>query len=96
MIPTIEQIVEDLKAGTITASQAVTWLHQHAQGAANELRDMFAGLALQGMLCNGFMPSEVSQHGRIPYDYPGAAYEMADAMLKAREPQHCSLPTKEK
>lgn len=49
------------------------------------LRDYFAAAALQGMLCNGFMPSEVSQHGHTPYDYPGAAYEIADAMLKRRD-----------
>lgn len=47
------------------------------------LRDYFASAALQGMLCNGFIPSTVSQHGCVPFDYPGAAYELADAMLKA-------------
>lgn len=94
MIPTIETIVEDLKAGKITASQAVSWLHQHAQGTASELRDMFAGFALQGMLCNGFMPAQVLRNGVPRASYTEAAYELADAMLKAREPQNCL--TKEK
>lgn len=56
----------------------------HNEGQAGmSLRDYFAAKALQGMLCNGFMPSECYQHGRIPTDYPSAAYEIADAMLKA-------------
>jgi hypothetical protein len=52
MIPSIETIVEGLIAGTYTAAQAVGWLHQHAEGAANEERRYFAALALQGVLAS--------------------------------------------
>lgn len=50
MIPTIEQIIEDLLAGTISKSTAVTWLHMHAEGAENDLRDHFAGLICASMV----------------------------------------------
>lgn len=40
------------------------------------LRDWFAGMALQGMLANGFMPNQ---------DYTRAAFKLADNALKARE-----------
>lgn len=85
MIPTIETICEDLKAGTITVQQAIGWLYMHAEGATSELRDHFAANALTlggeffhilGNGCN--TPKTVSE----------AAYQIADAMLKAREPQH--------
>jgi hypothetical protein len=39
------------------------------------LRDYFAAKAMQGILYEGLDPAETAQH----------AYEMADAMLKARE-----------
>jgi len=42
VIPTIETICEDLKAGKITVQQAIAWLYQHAEGAANEQRDFLA------------------------------------------------------
>jgi hypothetical protein len=79
MIPTIEQIVEDLLAGTITKQQAVGWLHQHAEGAANDMRDMFAGAALQG-LCGGTPGAHL-----VPPNAATLAYEYADAMLAARD-----------
>lgn len=45
------------------------------------LRDWFAGQALSGMLCNGFMPKRPSE---IAWDYPAKAYELADLMLAER------------
>lgn len=39
------------------------------------LRDYFAAKAMQGILFEGLDPAETAKH----------AYEMADAMLKARE-----------
>jgi hypothetical protein len=85
LIPTIEQIVEDLLAGTISRRQAIGWLHQHAEGAANELRDMFACAALQGMLGNSYndgvnKPLSVATN----LDMAEMAYAQADAMLKRR------------
>lgn len=48
-------------------------------------RDWFAGMALQGMLCNGFMPNQYLRGGNTPdWDYVTASYAMADAMLKER------------
>ena len=55
------------------------------------LRDWFAGQALNGMMANGYMPRPVrtlstSTSDATHYDYAGKAYELADAMLKARQP----------
>ncbi len=36
MIPSIEQICEDLIAGTITLEQAIAWLQEHQKGDENE------------------------------------------------------------
>jgi hypothetical protein len=79
MIPTIEQIIEDLIAGTISKSQAVIWLNQHAEGAVNELRDYFAAKAMQGI---------ISKYGNDSVRFETTAensYRLADEMLKARE-----------
>lgn len=76
MIPTIETIVEDLAAGTISKQQAIAWLHAHAADAANDLRDHFAALAMQGMLANNWNTNYA--------DWAEHAYKMADAMLAAR------------
>lgn len=92
MIPTIEQICEDLKAGTITVQQAVAWLHQHAEGAANDLRDHFAGLALSGMLnsmanvnCHTAALTKAREAGILLHEGLAiSAYAHADAMLSAR------------
>lgn len=86
MIPTIETICEDLKAGKITVQQAVKWLHMHAEGAANELRDCFAAAALPAYIA---AQMEAAARGKSHADsvVAGDAYLMADAMLEAREPQ---------
>lgn len=76
MIPTIESIVEGLADGTYTKSQAVTWLHIHAEGAASDLRDHFAGLYMQGYIA-------ASGHGSLE-EIARDSYLQADAMLKAR------------
>lgn len=85
MIPTIEQIIEDLLAGTISKQQAIGWLHQHAEGAANDLRDHFASQALTGMLSyynreTGDFHTNSSFQKNAEY-----AYAQADAMLTARD-----------
>ena len=83
MIPTIEQIIEDVIAGTITKSQAINWLYQHAEGSANELRDHFAGLAMQGGV--KWNKEHGDEFGYIPaYDVANGAYRYADAMIKRR------------
>lgn len=92
MIPTIETICEDLAAGKITVAQAIGWLHQHAEGSANELRDHFAGLALSGMLnsmananCHTAALNKAREAGILLHEGLAiSAYAHADAMLKER------------
>jgi len=75
MIPSIETIAEDLAAGRINIAQAIVWLHQHAEGSANELRDHFAGLALS---------HQYAYHDSDAAKAAEWAYQLADAMLAAR------------
>lgn len=85
MIPTIETIVEDLIAGKITKSQAVTWLHQHAENAHRDLRDYFAGKALQGILANEDERRDGRGTGLSTHEGCAmSAYHYADAMLAER------------
>jgi hypothetical protein len=49
------------------------------------LRDYFAAKAMQGMLCNGFVPSLSQDANRPHYNYAKHAYAIADAMLEARK-----------
>jgi hypothetical protein len=79
MIPTIEAIVEDLLDGSISKQQALAWLFQHAEGSANELRDHFAGLAMQGICASG--PGCHMTNDAISAE----AYRVADSMMKARQ-----------
>jgi hypothetical protein len=89
MIPTIEQIIEDLMAGTINKSLAIVWLHAHAEGAANDLRDHFAGLAMQAMtsdikrvisLCDEAKRQKHSYAEEVALQ----SYVLSDEMLKER------------
>ena len=88
MIPTIEDIVADLLAGTMTKEQAVHWLYQHMENA--DLRDQFAAQAVQGLLANSGGP--VQQNGMTgwnftnctPQNVAALAYEMANEMLEER------------
>ena len=43
-----------------------------------DLRDWFAGLAMEGIVFEGVSPEQTAK----------AAYQMADAMMKARENNH--------
>lgn len=54
------------------------------------LRDWFAGMALQGMLVNGFIPHIARPKSFDPvqmdtWNYATVAYNMADFMLAERE-----------
>jgi hypothetical protein len=92
VIPTIEQIIEDLLSGTITKQQAIGWLHQHAAEAGRWLRDDFAAAALNG-LCTAQEQDGAWQYGGNEL-VAETAYKIADEMLKARD--RTSLPpTKE-
>lgn len=81
MIPAIEQIIEDLINNTISISQAITWLHQHTEDAHRDLRDEFAGQALNGLMAGGYPNAAASDA------LPGIAYDVADKMMKARKKQ---------
>jgi hypothetical protein len=81
MIPTIEKIVEDLIAGNITQHQAVEWLHEHAKKEDENLRDMFAGFACQG-LCADRHHSDTQGS---PENIAEISYYVADEMMKARK-----------
>lgn len=83
MIPTIETIVADLLAGTITKEQAIAWLNQHAEGADQELRDCFAMQAMQGVIVTCAADTRLPGQSHAEY-FARLAYEQADAMLKER------------
>lgn len=87
MIPTIETIVEDLLAGTITKQQAIALLHQHAEDAYRELRDEIAVRALQGLLAAEAHPNACGFPNSFDdggMSFAQSAYTLADTMLKAR------------
>lgn len=92
MIPSIETIIEDLLAGSITKQQAITWLHMHAEDAGRDLRDAFAMAALTGELASTSTVASASacaeaaaaQGVPVEAHIARCCYEMADAMLAER------------
>lgn len=62
-------------------------LHGNSSPTGMSLRDYFAAMAMQGMVANGDWVTRMSrQHGKSPdVCVSGAAYEVVDAMLAARE-----------
>jgi hypothetical protein len=48
------------------------------------LRDYFAAAALQGMLCDGFLPNQAGVNHADKDAFTKAAYKLADGMLAAR------------
>lgn len=81
MIPDIMTIVKDLTLGIVTEAQAIVWLHQHIENAHaeqsdGELRDYFAGHAMQGLMARiGAHEAHLVAHD---------AYLVGDAMMAAR------------
>lgn len=83
MIPTIETIAEQLALGEITVAQAVIWLHMHAAGSANELRDYFAAKAMAALIAK--TPFQEFPQDYSPYKKTAlGAFDYADAMIEAR------------
>ena len=87
MIPEIETIAEDLAAGRISVAQAIAWLHQRAGGSENELRDHFAGLAMQAnvtamstLTVESDDPTPMTWHNEVAR----LSYMTANAMLIER------------
>jgi hypothetical protein len=93
MIPSIETIIEDLIAGNITKAQAITWLYQHAEGSANEVRDMFAGQVCAAMVSTIKTDDDYHRAKQCATNmgfkglsdwFAFDSYKQADAMLEAR------------
>lgn len=94
MIPSIEQICEDLAAGRITVQQAIKWLHEHMR--REDQRDIFAAAALQGLLSNSEFTETLQREfekagGKREEERPvqsavtaRIAFGVADAMLAER------------
>jgi len=70
MIPDLAKILEMFKAGECTMTQALGWIECHMENA--DLRDHFAGQVASG------------DHTGSPDMQAKWAYQVADAMLKAR------------
>lgn len=70
-----------------TAGNVPVSITKNGELVTISLRDYFAAKALQGMLCNGFMPDQIAQNKDRTFDYTKAAFALADKMLKAREQQ---------
>jgi hypothetical protein len=81
MIPTIEEILVKLANGDMAIDDADHWIRQHLARAEDtaHLRDLFAGLAMQGMISHP--ESDPDKPAGI---YARGAYVMADAMMEAR------------
>ena len=92
MIPTIESIVEGICDGTITKSQAVSWIYQHAEDAHRELRDEFAMSAMQGIVANDSIMETTARSvkgmGNQTYETNSHvarwSYALADALIAER------------
>lgn len=87
MIPTIEEIVEGLIGKSITASQAIGWLHIHAEDAGRTLLDDFAAAAMQGF-SSSLSESVVTAMAEGTLGgarVSKAAYVLARAMLEERQ-----------
>lgn len=82
MIPSIAEIIAGLVAGKYSAELAEQWINQHIDLAGtpdDDLRDHFAGLAMQAIRGDGQF---LLRHE--PDQVADRAYEQADSMLKAR------------
>ena len=80
MIPDIQSIIAMLLAGECTSEQAEAWIYTHMENS--DLRDQFAGMAMQGMLVDltkAFYG--IDWQTRLTE----SSYDIADAMLKARQ-----------
>jgi hypothetical protein len=79
MIPGIDEILAMLMNDEIDIEQANTWIRAHLASAEDtaHLRDLFAGLAMQGDMTQGIHESDFQETA-------ARAYKMADDMMKAR------------
>ena len=86
MIPTITDICRMLADGKCGYLQAVDWINEHMRLAADndDLRDHFAGLAMQSYLAQpGPGQTDTGSFAALE-GIAWSAYSMADAMLEER------------
>jgi hypothetical protein len=88
MIPDIEDILTDIRAGRISLDQALNWINQHlemarAAGEVETLRDHFAAQALPAVIrsCAGDTRDSGETQEAM---FARRSYEVADAMLAQR------------
>lgn len=82
MIPAIEDIFHALSRGEMTFDDAEKYVRAHIDLASNkdEMRDVFAGLAMNACLLNSSLPyseENAAVHAK-------RAYQQADAMIWER------------
>jgi hypothetical protein len=85
MIPCIADILAGLLNGSYTLAQCEGWINKHIElGSENaDLRDHFAGLAMQGLVSTE-IDGVYDGSTKDQLTAARAAYLIADAMLAAR------------
>jgi hypothetical protein len=85
MIPDVKAILEMLEADQCSKGQALAWLEEHMRMEREtymlDLRDDFAGKALQGMMTQWAVADNELPEYR---DCAKAAYAIADRMIEVR------------
>lgn len=81
MIPTIEEILVKLANGDMSIDDADHWIRQHLDNAEDtgHLRDLYAGLAMLGMVANANCPLDPVT------EIPNGAFKIARAMMEERD-----------
>ncbi len=96
MIPTIEQIIEDLTAGAITKGQALVWISQHLERAQEGLRDGFAASICAAMVSTIRTDDDYyrAKQCAVNMGFKGLSdwfafdsYKQAEALMAARQEQ---------
>ena len=82
MIPAIEDIFHALSRGDMSFDDAEKFVRAHIALASDQdnMRDVFAGLAMNAGLLNSSLPVSAENAAT----HAKRAYQQADAMLKAR------------
>lgn len=81
MIPGIDEILAMLMNDEIDIEQANAWIRQHIANAEDtgHLRDLYAGLAMLGMLASPNCPNEFNAVHKAE-----DAFRVADTMMEVR------------
>jgi hypothetical protein len=78
VIPTVDNIVDGLIAGTMNRDEAISWIHAHIDAAQD--RDELAALAMNGLMGTRDWDATLTPAAEIAQ----RAYNVADAMIKAK------------